>query len=72
MIKLDRDGNRVLNKISGSLANLLIDLNMSPGEYFQSKKVLVYVEGAWDKALLDGFAKNRFEKKELRLLLVTA
>lgn len=68
LIKLDRDGNRVLNKISGSLANLLIDLNMSPGEYFQSKKVLVYVEGAWDKALLDGFAKNRFEKEGIEVI----
>ena len=68
LIKSGREGNRVLDEISGSLASLLIDLDISPGEYFQSKKVLIYVEGAWDKALLDGFAKNSFEREGIEVI----
>jgi energy-coupling factor transporter ATP-binding protein EcfA2 len=68
LIKSGREGNRVLDKVSGSLANLLIDLDISPGEYFQSKKLLIYMEGEWDKAILDGFGKERFEKEGIEII----
>ena len=59
-ISKDREGMRTVRRVNGSLYPLISELGWTEEEYFQSKKLLVLTEGIMDKAMLDGFALEKF------------
>jgi energy-coupling factor transporter ATP-binding protein EcfA2 len=64
----DREGFRTIRKIAGSVFPVLSDLDITQEEYFQSKKLIILTEGKMDKAMLDGFALDRFHKANIEVL----
>jgi hypothetical protein len=64
----DREGSRTIRKIAGSVFPVLSDLDITQEEYFQSKKLIILTEGKMDKAMLDGFALDRFHKANIEVL----
>ena len=68
MMTKDREGFRSIKKIPGSIFSVLNDLDISQEEYFQTKKLIILTEGKMDKAMLDGFALNRFNKENIEVL----
>ena len=67
-ISRDKDGLRRVRRIIGSILPLLQQLDISQEEYFQSKKLIVLTEGIMDKAMLDGFAFDRFQKEGIEVI----
>ena len=64
----DREGFRSIKKVPGSIFPVLNELDISQEEYFQTKKLIILTEGKMDKAMLDGFALNRFQKENIEVL----
>ncbi len=62
------DGNRSIKNLLGSIYPKLEDIGISQEEYFQSKKLIVFTEGAHDEAMLLGFARNIFEKEGIEVV----
>jgi len=67
-ISRDPDGIRNIRRVVGSIFPLLQQLDISQEEFFQSKKLLVLTEGIMDKAMLDGFAFDRFQKEGIEVI----
>jgi ABC-type lipoprotein export system ATPase subunit len=67
-ISRDKDGMRDIRRIIGSILPVLQQLDISQEEYFQSKKLIVLTEGIMDKAMLDGFAFDRFQKEGIEVI----
>ena len=67
-ITRDKDGMRNIRKVVGSILPLLQQLDISQEEFFQTKKLLVLTEGIMDKAMLDGFAFDRFQKEGIEVI----
>jgi energy-coupling factor transporter ATP-binding protein EcfA2 len=67
-ISRDKDGLRRIRRIIGSILPVLQQLDISQEEYFQSKKLIVLTEGIMDKAMLDGFAFDRFQKEGIEVI----
>jgi hypothetical protein len=67
-ITRDKDGLRNIRKVVGSILPLLQQLDISQEEFFQTKKLLVLTEGIMDKAMLDGFAFDRFQKEGIEVI----
>ena len=62
------DGIRNIRRVVGSIYPLLQEIDISEEEFFQSKKLLVLTEGIMDKAMLDGFAFDRFQKEGIEVI----
>ena len=62
------DGIRNVRRVVGSIYPLLQEIDISEEEFFQSKKLLVLTEGIMDKAMLDGFAFDRFQKEGIEVI----
>ena len=62
------EGLRSIRRVSGSIFPVLSELEISQEEYFQSKKLIILTEGKMDKAMLDGFALDRFHKADIEVL----
>jgi len=67
-ISRDRYGSRNIRRVVGSIFPLLQQLDISQEEFFQTKKLLVLTEGIMDKAMLDGFAFDRFQKEGIEVI----
>jgi hypothetical protein len=67
-ISKDPDGLRNIRRVVGSIYPLLQEIDISEEEFFQSKKLLVLTEGIMDKAMLDGFAFDRFQKEGIEVI----
>ena len=67
-ISKDREGLRNIQRVVGSIYPLLQEIDISEEEFFQSKKLLVLTEGIMDKAMLDGFAFDRFQKEGIEVI----
>ena len=67
-ISKDREGMRNIQRVVGSIYPLLQEIDISEEEFFQSKKLLVLTEGIMDKAMLDGFAFDRFQKEGIEVI----
>ena len=67
-ISRDKDGLRRIRRIIGSILPVLQQLDISQEEFFQSKKLIVLTEGIMDKAMLDGFAFERFQKEGIEVI----
>jgi len=67
-ISRDTDGIRHLSRVVGSILPKLQELDISQEEFFQSKKLIVLTEGIMDKAMLDGFAFDRFQKEGIEVI----
>jgi ABC-type lipoprotein export system ATPase subunit len=70
VIQVSRDtrGIRKLRRVVGSVLPYLQQLDISQEEFFQTKKLIVLTEGIMDKAMLDGFAFNRFQKEGIEVI----
>ena len=67
-VSRDTDGTRNLRRVVGSVLPLLRELDISEEEFFQTKKLIVLTEGIMDKAMLDGFAFDRFQKEGIEVI----
>jgi energy-coupling factor transporter ATP-binding protein EcfA2 len=67
-IRKDREGMRSVRRISGSLYPKLGEIGLSEEEYFQSIKLIVLTEGVIDKAMLDGFALEKFRERNIEIV----
>jgi hypothetical protein len=67
-VKIDDFGARKYTSYFGSLYAHLQEFDISEAEYFESFKLIVVTEGERDKAMLEGFAGDRFDSKEILLV----
>ena len=67
-VKVDEQGARKYTSYFGSLYSHLQEFDISEAEYFESFKLIVVTEGERDKAMLEGFAGNRLDSKEILLV----
>lgn len=61
-------GVRSFRTYFGSLYSHLNEFDISEAEYFESFSLIVVTEGERDKAMLEGFAGEKFENKEILLV----
>jgi ABC-type cobalamin/Fe3+-siderophores transport system ATPase subunit len=67
-ISKEQDGTRNIRRTSRPLHSILNDLGLTEEEYFQSKRLLVLTEGIMDKAMLDGFASEKFQRNNIEIV----